>query len=162
MKDPEKLQAALDEIAAKGLKPGTLFNEGKPGGAFKYLLPAVFEKTLKAAGLFISEDTHIQWVLPFTEEFRVPGQGPPVLAGWTDFLCTLKTPRMNEIYRHYKGGRYKVVGIAFAMYHTPFMVHSVVVYEGLNDEGQRTGPAWIRHVDDFCDRVVIPRFAKEE
>lgn len=163
MKDDPQLQASLDFIRANTPKHGTKFNEGQPGGTFTFLWPHVFEDTLKACGLFVSEETHIHWILPLptpTDAFKAPGQGAPVIRNWTDFLLKKDTPRSGDVYGHYKGGRYKITAVALAVGHMEFKVDFVICYEGL-DNGNK-GMRWVREAGNFSEKITIPRFSRIE
>ncbi len=71
----------------------------------------------------------------------------------------MKELKIGGIYRHYKGNRYKVVGVAK---HSE-TVEEMVVYEALYNEGG----LWVRPKEMFLENVVIngetvERFKLEE
>jgi hypothetical protein len=59
----------------------------------------------------------------------------------------MKELKIGGIYRHYKGNRYKVVGVAK---HSE-TVEEMVVYEALYGEGG----LWVRNKEMFLENVVI-------
>jgi hypothetical protein len=59
----------------------------------------------------------------------------------------MKELKIGGIYRHYKGNRYKVVGVAK---HSE-TVEEMVVYEALYGEGG----LWVRNKEIFLENVVI-------
>ncbi len=71
----------------------------------------------------------------------------------------MKELKIGGIYRHYKGNRYKVIGVAK---HSE-TVEEMVVYEALYGEGG----LWVRPKEMFLENVVIngetvERFRLEE
>lgn len=71
----------------------------------------------------------------------------------------MKELKIGGIYRHYKGNRYKVVGVAK---HSE-TVEEMVVYEALYGEGG----LWVRNKEMFLENVTIngetvERFKLEE
>ena len=71
----------------------------------------------------------------------------------------MKELKIGGIYRHYKGNRYKVVGVAK---HSE-TVEEMVVYEALYGDGG----LWVRNKEMFLENVVIngetvERFKLEE
>ncbi len=59
----------------------------------------------------------------------------------------MKELKIGGIYRHYKGNRYKVVGVAK---HSE-TVEEMVVYEALYGDGG----LWVRNKEMFLENVVI-------
>lgn len=59
----------------------------------------------------------------------------------------MKELKIGGIYRHYKGNRYRVVGVAK---HSE-TVEEMVVYEALYGEGG----LWVRNKEMFLENVVI-------
>jgi hypothetical protein len=57
--------------------------------------------------------------------------------------------KINAIYKHYKGGRYKIIGIAK---HSETL-EEFVVYEALYDNPE--SKLWIRPVEEFFESVMI-------
>lgn len=72
-----------------------------------------------------------------------------------DFSAIAKTIMVGSLYEHYKGLRYKIIGIAL---HSETL-EELVVYQGLYGEGSM----WVRPMTVFLENIVIngqskPRF----
>ncbi|XKT74241.1 MAG: DUF1653 domain-containing protein [Patescibacteria group bacterium UBA2163] len=66
------------------------------------------------------------------------------------------------IYRHYKGGEYKVLCIAKGQFKDRYDMEDMVVYEAL--ENNTLSQYWVRPLSEFTEEVVIdgvrvPRFS---
>lgn len=76
----------------------------------------------------------------------------------------MKEPIAGEIYRHYKGKEYKVVGIG---HHTETL-EKLVLYQALyNDPKFGDNAFWVRPIEMFMEQTVFnnveqPRFALVE
>jgi hypothetical protein len=72
------------------------------------------------------------------------------------------TIRIGDMYRHFKGGAYKIIAIARDSETTK----EVVVYEGQYESPEwGKNPIWVRALDDFLsfkeiDGKKVPRFEK--
>ena len=64
-----------------------------------------------------------------------------------------KLPAKDEVWKHYKGGTYVIVGIGFTTSKVPT---AVVVYQGGN------GTIWCRPLDEFMSRHEDLKFPKTE
>ncbi len=77
-------------------------------------------------------------------------------------LTTDEEPRPG-LYRHYKGGRYEVIGVAR---HSETK-EALVVYRALYEPEPGEGSLWVRPKAMFLETVVVggkkvPRFRREE
>lgn len=66
------------------------------------------------------------------------------------------------LYRHYKGGYYKVIGVGR---HSETL-EEVVLYQALAEKSSKEGDLWVRPLTMFQENVIVsgqkvPRFKKE-
>jgi len=60
----------------------------------------------------------------------------------------MNEPKPNEIYKHFKGGKYKIIVVARDCENPE---RKIVVYEMLYDKGHyEKGTIWVRELNDFC------------
>lgn len=74
-----------------------------------------------------------------------------------------ETSVVPGLYRHYKGGYYKVIGVAR---HSETL-EEVVLYQSLSEKSSGEGDLWVRALKMFQESVTVegqkvPRFRRED
>lgn len=147
MKDDSKIHAAFDTLKASGLNEGQkIISTGQTEGDLIEHL-AVVEATLSPSVILKSHVSSIRWLIPLGQHFKGVRDSDEAMKRFTEEIE--KAPKAG-LYRHYKGGHYKVLGLALDRDNLfPYVIY----------ESQAYGTKWLRPVADFIEQVRVPRFA---